>query len=340
MDLIYTEYNPIQHLDSVVRLEQYLWEGFSEEKLKEVFQWKYPDETQIRNAFVTLDGERVVAFRGFFINTYQYNGQTFPVAVLGDAVTDPAYRRRGIFSKLTKHSLNYFQQHGLFAVLALSSNEKSSGGYKKLGWSPFARKRINIHPIWTNIFPFIQRFQKQSENRWRKEGFEIEISNSISELWAERLADYCSSLYQENTITLLKDKHFWLYRYKTPQWSYRFIILSKNDKIRGYACYMESVGQANGIKHVKILDIAASDNSDFNRLIQAIENRVSCRLMLIYSTSLSINEWSRIRKKFPITKYEHNHNASDEVLVKSVCTNMELAKPQLWSLGYVDMDSM
>lgn len=339
MDLIYTLYEPSLHLDAVVHLEKYLWEGFSEEKLKEVFAWKYPIGG-LRNAFVALDGDRVVAFRGFFINTYQYEGKTFPVAVLGDAVTDPEYQRRGIFSKLTEYALNYFQRQGLFSILALSSNEKSSGGYVKLGWKPFSRKRINIRVVWRNILPKFCRYKRRWECRLHKRGVVMEDFDGISESLAQELAEYCALQNSSKCICLLKDKQYWLYRYRAPQWAYRFVVLRRENAIKGYACYLETEGHANGIKHTKILDIAASDDRTFAYLIRAVENRTSGYLMLIYTASLPEEDFRRIKKEFPIMKYERHHNASDEILVKPVCATEEMAVSKLWSLSYIDIDSM
>lgn len=74
MNIVYTKYDPKKHLNQLVELEQNLWKDTTNDELKKIFSWKYPVDTPLKNAFVALDGDRLIAFRGFFINTYQLNG--------------------------------------------------------------------------------------------------------------------------------------------------------------------------------------------------------------------------------------------------------------------------
>lgn len=74
MNIVYTKYDPKKYLNQLVELEQNLWKDTTNDELKKIFSWKYPVDTPLKNAFVALDGDRLIAFRGFFINTYQLNG--------------------------------------------------------------------------------------------------------------------------------------------------------------------------------------------------------------------------------------------------------------------------
>ena len=66
----YDIYCPAKHLEQIAELEENLWEGKTASEIRKIFEWKYPEDINLVNGFVALDGDRVVGFRGFFIQDY------------------------------------------------------------------------------------------------------------------------------------------------------------------------------------------------------------------------------------------------------------------------------
>ena len=62
--------------------------------------------------------------------------------------------------------------------------------------------------------------------------------------------------------------------------------------------------------------------------------------MLAYMSSPATTEARRIGRRFRIVKYEHCNNASDNILVKPICTETDVTGPHAWGLSYIDIDSM
>lgn len=60
MNIVYTKYDPKKHLNQLVELEQNLWKDTTNDELKKIFSWKYPVDTPLKNAFVALDGDRLI----------------------------------------------------------------------------------------------------------------------------------------------------------------------------------------------------------------------------------------------------------------------------------------
>ncbi|MEI6139827.1 MAG: GNAT family N-acetyltransferase [Mariniphaga sp.] len=119
-----------------------LW-NFSKEDRAKYFLWKFENNPFAKKpmAYIALDGEKVVAFRGYLIQPFIINQKEFLIAALADTVTHPEYRRQGIFEKLTEYSL---QELSLCNNILASTNSSSGGptlnGYLKLGWQPLTER--------------------------------------------------------------------------------------------------------------------------------------------------------------------------------------------------------
>ena len=336
MEIQYTIYKEDLHLDQVATLEMNLWHNISQADLMQIFKWKFPENSPIRTGFVALDGDRVIGFKGYFINYYTLGGSSkIAVAILSDSVTHPEYQRRGIFKNLTEYSLTYYKQNGLDCMLALTSNEKASSGYIKLGWEPLAhraiRLKLNLHSIFSHPTRYIKKLSKAD--------IHIVHLSSISLKTATGLEEFCKTEYCPNQIELLKDTAYWMRRYAAPHWKYNFIILyNKQNQIIGYVSYMKAISDYKNIQHTKILDISAN-NCEI--LLQCVMRTCNSPIILINTTSpkQGLSVW--IKKRFPFQRLHNQHDASDYALIKWLNqAKGQQATDMQWGLGYIDMDSM
>lgn len=340
MEIEYVEYNEIKHLDELAKLEQYLWKGRSESDLKNIFKWKYQKSDNISNAFVALDQGKLVAFRGFFINRYKVQNKILPIAVFADTVTHPSYRGKGLFSILSKIGIEFLREHGVIGVLALSSNEKSSPGYLKLGCGVLTEKETSYRLLISSILPYKQ-FKIQNFNK-RKERNSIKIAtfDGMTEELATELAVFTDK-HQHEAISLVMDYDFWMQRYAAPHWHYKFTLLYKNDILSGYVVYREVL--TGKISHVKILDVNVIKSDYFKYLIQSVEYQTSCKLMTMYTTCFNCENMTNMRKMFPLKKTGNKSNASTCILFKKLSGDMDdsfFLRKENWKLSYIDLDNM
>lgn len=175
----------------------------------------------------------------------------------------------------------------------------------------------------------------------KKEGIFVVYTQEISSEFARKLELFCRDNVGEQ-YHLLKDYSFWKYRYVAPHLNYRFVFFMSGEKIIGYVCYMECISDNNSLYHVKILDISAPEHL-FNYLIRAVELNTSCKLMTVYATSLNNKLRNKICKSFIFRRVQHEGNASDFIMVKSILdtvSQVNLTNNCLWDLSYIDLDCM
>lgn len=336
MKIEYTEYNEVEHLDKLVELEQYLWKDRSEADLKNIFRWKYKNN-KLTNAFVALEEGKLVAFRGFFINLYRIQNKILPIAVFADTVTHPSYRGKGLFSILSNLGMKSLREQGIIGVLALSSNEKSSPGYLKLGCKILAEKETSYRLITNNIL-FGKKYNIQKFDKKKKVNhINIVTFNGITEKLAKELSTF-KEKNENRAISLNMDYDFWLQRYSAPHWHYKFTLLYKNNILYGYIIYREVFSTL--ISHVKILDFDIIKQDYFKYLIQSIEYQTSCKLIAIYTTCLNSEN---IKKMFPFKKKGNKKKVSTCILFKKLSDDIDdsfFLNKENWKLNYIDLDNM
>lgn len=103
-------------------------------RYRELFAWKHE-----RGAFgpspawVALDGDHIVGFRVLLRWEFEHRGATVRAVRPVDTATDPAYRGRGVFTRLTMHALDEVRAEGVELVFN-TPNDQSRPGYLKMGW--------------------------------------------------------------------------------------------------------------------------------------------------------------------------------------------------------------
>lgn len=327
----YDIYQPAKHLEQVVELEKILWTGKTSDEIRNIFKWKYPDNVNLVNGFVALDGERVVGFRGFFIQDYVKEGRVFPVAVLGDAVVHHEYQRRGIFGNLTKKALDYYSSTQLNSILALSSNTKSSLGNIKLGWTPFLRKEYRISLSFSNFL--FGKLRKRTSLKCN--GYTVEIINleGIKTL-AVDLDKLCQLVDGKGGISLRRNAHYWTWRFANPNWNAQFVILKSRDGIKGIVAFQKE--KRKGIPIIRILDIVVTDFSLFTPLIHALKAMTDVWCYLILSScNVPVRE---LNGNFPLKRQSKLNNPSDYFLIKSLQKEHFLTGDEKMIINYSNID--
>lgn len=264
--------------EQIIKLLNHLWKFSDNEKIN-YFDWKYTQNPYTHDpmGFVALDGNKIVAFRGYMVQPLYYKGTSFLNAALADTVTDPNYRRKGLFSKITKYSIQELDKDNNYKV---SSNSSSGGptlnGYLKLGWIPLSQRN--------QLFSFSLNSlnTKKDVNQFPREIIQninetITISDipKISEmtLLAEKKSE-------KDTISIKKDSTYLKWRLSNPNANYLYAYYYKNRKLEAYIILKE-------IDHRKydIIDYEFTEKVQIKILLKTIHKELSPLYILCWTVN-------------------------------------------------------
>lgn len=117
----------------VTLLKQSLGESLMP-KSETYWRWKHIDNPfGASPVLLAWDSDKLVGVRAFMRWRWRRGAECFEAVRAVDTATHPDYQGKGIFSKLTKASLETCKSRGWHFVFN-TPNEKSKPGYLKMGW--------------------------------------------------------------------------------------------------------------------------------------------------------------------------------------------------------------
>ncbi len=118
--------------------------GGADERL---FEWKHRQNPFGESpAWVAVDEGTLVGFRTFLRWEFAAEGDGGVAAVRAvDTVTDPAYRGRGLFTRLTLLAVDEMRAEGV-DIIFNTPNDQSRPGYLKMGWKIVGRLPVSVRP--------------------------------------------------------------------------------------------------------------------------------------------------------------------------------------------------
>jgi GNAT superfamily N-acetyltransferase len=117
----------------------------------------FPDE-EIEKRFVTArtfvaeDAGRVVAHLGFVEQAFVFDGVSYPAALAVDAMTDPDYRRQGVFGQLAGYARDAIRRDYAFST-AWQIRPAVLPPMVANGWAPVLRAPVLVRPVWGGTAP-------------------------------------------------------------------------------------------------------------------------------------------------------------------------------------------
>jgi GNAT superfamily N-acetyltransferase len=118
----------------------------SDARHQDLFAWKHERGTFGPSpAWVALDGDRVIGLRVLLRWDFEQCGRTIHAVRPVDTATDPGYRGRGVFTRLTLHALDDARVQGAELVFN-TPNDQSRAGYLKMGWRVIGKLRAVARP--------------------------------------------------------------------------------------------------------------------------------------------------------------------------------------------------
>ena len=254
-EFTYKKYSP-EYKQQVLDLESSLWHFDDEMKLK-YFNWKYEDNpyTDSPEAYIALDGDKVVAFRGFLPQQFCYGDSNFILAACADTVTHPDYRRMGLFKNVTSFAIEEMSKNPSILV---STNSSSGGptlmGYVAVGWKPMcARKHLFRFSIKGIIHTFFHKKTEVSETEEYIRKQKYILSSDC------RSHDMSTVPFEYKYISHIHDETYIRYRYSNP--IAKYIFLYKYDEKDNLNAYIALLSMGNN----------KFDIIDFNGPVQDIK---------------------------------------------------------------------
>lgn len=226
----YEKYSP-KYKGQVIKLLDNLWRFNDDEKL-DYFKWKFEDNpyTEDVEGYIALDGDKVVAFRGYMIQPMRVNDFEFLNAQLADTVTHPDYRRRGLFQSITQFSLSELEKNPHIRVsLNSSSGGPTLGGYLKLGWVPFSERehlfRFTLYGMLSKLLHSCYEFKNVC----------IDSDNKKYVITEECRAEELASIpYEYVNASHLHDEKYFRWRLSNPRNKFVYAYLYEDGKLTAY----------------------------------------------------------------------------------------------------------
>jgi len=233
------KYSP-EYKESLLELLKTMWKDLNESEIKEQFKWRYERNPYHQSPYIYLAviDEKVVGFRAFVLHLFTLKKSIYQVFSPTDAIVNPDYRRKGIFSALNEFFLKDLAETGLenALIVNLSSNKYSTPGYLKQDWQVTDGIRYYAYRI--SLLNIIKRalFNKQSQFFTRnllkpKDGVIIEITQS---LYAKELSDFVANNRVKNRLNNLRDEAYYNWRYSHKQGVYYIVYYRVNGELKGF----------------------------------------------------------------------------------------------------------
>lgn len=279
-------------------------------KTDDFWKWKHQDNPfgeSIGCAAKSCNGGELVAVRplmrwSFVSPTYSEISALRPV----DTVTHPEWRGRGLFSRLTRYSLDRID--GFSSTLVFNTpNDASLPGYEKMGWVRSDRLSLLVRPgdfisifrsLWAGFF---NRSAKMVWSGVKRDG--ILLATEMSQSLVDEVVDFCVSAELARApvgLRTVRTKPFLMWRYfRQPNAEYGFsLIRDQNGRIVSVVVLRPEVrGWARAVLLVDVFADPATVVS-VRHAVRSAMRRASANVFVAHSASGSVEQAAMRRELF------------------------------------------
>lgn len=326
MEFEYRKYRE-EDKPKVLELLSGLWNMPYEKKLA-YFNWKYEQNpyTDSPLAYVALDGDKIVAFRGYMAQPIIIKNNILYNAVICDMITDSSYRRKGLFYKLTNFSIEDIlsNRHCLISINS-SSGGPTSFGYIKLGWEPLIERE---HIFSFNLF---SKYKPISSTRLRQKDNEfIDIDNNAR---SHEMASLFKKNRNEKLFVLDKDEKYIKWRYSNPLKVYNFLYYYVGEKLVAYCVF-----DKRGYDKFDLVDYETENKYYLKKILKVIRTKISPKLITHWTSNhndmIYKNKFEFGFIKIPYL-YKTKKFRKPPVLIRPICE--DITKEESWLIDGQDI---
>jgi GNAT superfamily N-acetyltransferase len=253
---------------------------------EKLFAWKHDENVFGPSpAWVAWDGDRLAGFRAFLRWEFEADGTTVYAVRAVDTATDPEYRRRGVFRRLTLHALDELRGDRA-AYVFNTPNAQSRPGYLQMGWQIAGRVPLAARPT---SLPGIGRMvsARRPAALWSADDGGGEPAVAVLEDGAPISELFGSQPHVDAPITR-RSVEYLRWRYGFPPLDYRSVVMH-GDAARGVAFFR--VRRRGAAREVALCDVLVPQGdrglgrrlvhevtraADADYLVRVADNRDGC----------------------------------------------------------------
>ncbi|MEE8526913.1 MAG: hypothetical protein V3T72_23510 [Thermoanaerobaculia bacterium] len=219
--------------------------GFGRRIDEDVWRWKY-QQSPVENVWLGVDAsERPIFHYAGVPRQWMIAGDLRPAMVTFDGVTDPDFRRQGLFTAGMRASHDTWTTAGFAAILGLP-NERWGSRVEVLDWRPLFPLRWRIRPLRPEVLLAkrtgiavlgrLHCLRTLADVFWdRRPDPAIEIREAES---AEDLGAVWETCWDVDRIGLVRDRDWLDWRYfRCPSYRFRALTAHRGNAIDGYLIY-------------------------------------------------------------------------------------------------------
>ncbi|MBW1899519.1 MAG: GNAT family N-acetyltransferase [Deltaproteobacteria bacterium] len=281
----------------VVKLLYYLWGRSLDENLT-FFKWKYEENPLTENplgVIVLYNGE-VVGFKSFYPSLWETGGKSGRIHMLSptDTVVHPDHRRKGLFTAMTKLSLEMFENTNYRVFINLSANQKATSGNMKLDWHPIERRTYLRHFSLIGLIDYLliktgRRRPVSQDIHYGRFG-NIEVSR-VPE--AKQLSALIRQQeVQQRKFRMLQQETYLEYRLNHPKQHYIYFYLWHENSIVGYVI-IKPLETSN---NVHIIDYGRSEQNALKILLTYIIEKKYFKMISIWNNNIGKDVFQLLKK--------------------------------------------
>ncbi len=237
--LVMRPYEPGDEESVLELLRHVLRDAEGTRRTPEFWRWKH-FENPFGPSFLRVACEpsgRVIGLRAFLQWQFQMNGQTVKAVQAVDTATHPAYRRIGVFSTLTKQSINDVKRANV-SLIFNTPNVSSRPGYLRMGWRDVGTVApliliLRPHHVFLNLAGTGLGLHSPGRGRSEPSGGHLFSAWTIlhqSEVMAKLLAESRAMEPYVRTISTSRSVEYLQWRYtKHPNLTYSVVFVGSPD---------------------------------------------------------------------------------------------------------------
>ena len=253
--------------DGVLALDSLVWDR---DRGSDWLDWKYRQNPYVDHTplFVVRNDGEVVGARPFMAFEMRTNGGTVLALQPSDTMVHPEHRRRGVFTRMTEHAIEYYQ--GTNADFFFNfPNEASLPGYEKLGWRQIDDKRTyyrvqhpeSLAPEYVNsdvarVLGVL--FGPLLRNYYDRRGASSDPDSDVYvEVTPGLAVDELVELYERrppDAIHAHRTRRFYEWRFDSPVWS-RSTYVAREDGDQVAALIVRTRRTSDAVTITQIVDI-------------------------------------------------------------------------------------
>jgi GNAT superfamily N-acetyltransferase len=242
---------------------------FGERRGEEWFDWKYRENPFVDHVpvVVAIDGDdRVVGARPLFALSMAAGGERFLALQPGDTMVHPDHRRQGLFTRMTEHTIERYDDHEA-ALFFNFPNEQSGAGYRKLGWrdvGPVATYyRVQSPSAWLDGFSRAgdlagRAADAVADGYYRLREMTASSSDGIAvEGHRTPPADLLETLYRSaipGGFHAVRSRRYVRWRFRNPRWTYRTYV-ARDASDRALAAVVTGSKSSDGRSVTRVTDV-------------------------------------------------------------------------------------